>query len=83
METRVGKVTHYFSHLHVAVLELSGELSIGDTILITGHTTDLTQPVTSMEIEHQPVQKVRPGMDVALMVIEPVRRGDLVFKITD
>ena len=83
MEICVGKVTHYFSHLQVAVLELNGELKVGDTILITGHTTDFTQPVTSMEIEHQSVQTVRPGMDVALRVIEPVRKGDQVIKITD
>ena len=32
METLVGNVTHYFGHLGVAVLDLSGELEIGDMI---------------------------------------------------
>lgn len=83
MELQVGKVTHYFNRISVAVLELSGDLEIGDKILIIGKTTDLTQAVTSLEIEHHKVQSVHPGMEVALKVAEPVRQGDVVYKIVD
>jgi len=51
--------------------------------LILGRTSELTQVVTSMEIEHRKVQTVGPGMDVALKVAEPVREGDIVYKIVD
>jgi len=83
MDVRVGKVTHYYNRIGVAVLELSGDLAVGDKILILGRTTDLTQAVTSMEIEHAKVQTVNPGMEVALKVAEPVRSGDIVYKITE
>ncbi|HEY5669760.1 MAG TPA: hypothetical protein VIS10_07150 [Anaerolineales bacterium] len=83
MEVRVGKVTHFYNRISVAVLELSGNLEIGDKILILGRTSELTQVVTSMEIEHRKVQTVGPGMDVALKVAEPVRKGDIVYKIID
>ena len=83
MEVRVGKVTHFYNRISVAVLELSGNLEIGDKILILGRTSELTQVVTSMEIEHRKVQTVGPGMDVALKVAEPVREGDIVYKIVD
>jgi len=82
MEKHVGQIAHYFSRLGVAVLELRGGLKVGDVIHIRGHTTDFTQPVESMEIEHQKVQAVGPGAAVALKVVERVRRGDVVYKVT-
>jgi len=80
MEIKVGRVSHYYDRIGVAVLDLSGELKVGDTILILGRTTEFTQQVVSMEIEHQKVQSVGPGMEVALRVAEPVHKGDTVFK---
>ena len=81
MDVRVGKVTHFFNHLSVAVVELSGELKVGDTICILGRITELDQYVGSMEINHQKVTAVGPGMEVALKVAEPVRTGDVVYKV--
>ena len=82
METRIGRITHYYNRIGVAVLELSDELKVGDVVHIRGHTTDFTQPVESMEIDHQKVDSVGPGSDVALKVVQRVRRGDAVFKVT-
>jgi len=81
MEQRIGQVTHYFDRVRVAVLDLSGELRVGDTIHIQGRDVDFTQAVESMEIEHQKVQVVGPRAEVALQVIQPVRKGDAVFKV--
>lgn len=81
MELLIGRVTHYFTHIGVAVLELTGEMQVGDLILILGHTTDLTQHVESMEIEHHKIRTAGPGMEVALQVPEPVRAGDKVYKV--
>lgn len=83
MEKRIGKVTHYYSRIGVAVLELSDELKVGDVVHISGHTTDFTQRVDSMEVEHQTVQSVGPGADVALKVVERVRKGDAVYKVIE
>jgi putative protease len=80
MDIRVGKVTHYYDHISVAVLELTGELKVGDTIHILGRTTDFGQQVGSMEIEHQQIQSAGPGTEVAIKVVESVRKGDIVFK---
>jgi len=80
MDIRVGKVTHYYNHISVAVLDLTGELKVGETIHILGHITDFDQQVNSMEIEHNKIQSAGPGTEVALKVIETVRKGDIVFK---
>jgi putative protease len=81
VDIRVGRVTHYFNRIGVAVIVISGVLKVGDTIQILGKTTDLVQKVFSLEIEHKKVQSVGPGQEVALKVDEPVRIGDMVYKI--
>jgi len=81
MEKRVGKITHFYTHLCVAVLELGEELKVGDDIHIIGHITDFTQLVESLEIEHKKVSAAQAGMEVALKVEEYVRVGDEIYKI--
>jgi putative protease len=79
MEQTIGQVTHYYTRLGVAVLELKDALKVGDEIHILGHTTNFNQRVESLEIEHQQVQAVEPGAEVALKVVEKARRGDVVY----
>jgi translation elongation factor EF-1alpha len=81
MHEKVGKVTHYFGGIGVAVLALSGDLKVGDSIHILGHTTDFEQVVSSMQIEHKNVQAVGRGDDVALKVVGIVRQGDTVYRV--
>jgi putative protease len=82
METKIGRVTHFYNRISVAVLSLTERLEIGDKILIEGHSTELVQEVTSMEIEHQKVTSVGPGDEVALKVDEPVKEGDIIYKMS-
>ena len=83
MDVLLGQVTHYFTHLGVAVIALKGELNIGDTLLFLGHTTDLTQVVCSIEQEHRRLNSAQVGMTVAVKVDEAVRQGDNIYKIVD
>ena len=83
MEVLIGKVTHYFDRIGVAVLDLAAELKVGDNILILGHKTDIEQPVGSLEIDHQKVQAAGKGMEVALLVADRVHEGDKVFKVVE
>jgi len=78
---RIGIVTHYYNHLTVAILKLEkGALRVGDLIHIRGHTSDFSQPVESMEIEHVHVNEARAGQSFGLRVREHAREHDLVFK---
>jgi hypothetical protein len=49
----------------------------------TGRTTDLTQTVESLQIEHRGVEHASRGGEVAMTVPEAVRRPDQVFRIHD
>ena len=77
-ETRIGEVVHYFSNISVAVLNLSQILRVGDSIRITGDTTDFHQIVESMQVQHEDVQEGQPGQEVAIKVEGRVRPGDFV-----
>ena len=81
-EQRIGVVTHYYSHLSVAILRLeSGMLRVGDVIHIRGHTTDLSQRVESLEVNHAPATEVGPNDDFGLKVVGHVREHDVVYKV--
>jgi len=78
----VGIVSHYFTKINVAVIELKAPLAVGDRILIKGSTTDLEQVVESMQIEHENVQRAEAGQSIGLRVNDRVRENDTVYKIT-
>lgn len=80
MEKEIGRVSHYFSHLNVAAIELSDTISVGDRVHFSGHTTDFSQTVESMQIGHRSVAKAEPGDDVAIEVLGHVREHDTLFK---
>jgi hypothetical protein len=82
MRKRIGSVSHYYNRIGVAVLELDAPLKMGDRLLFLGHTSEFTQPVGSMEIDHRKIQEVGAGAEVAVKVIRRVRRGDQVFRIS-
>ncbi len=78
----IGKITHYFSNIGVAVIDLSGVLEEGDNIRITGgENTDFEQEVDSMQVDHKEVKTAKKGDSVGLKVKEKVREGYSVYKI--
>jgi putative protease len=76
----IGRITHFFSKINVAVIELKASLKVGDTIVIKGPTTDFQQIVDSMQIEHENVQTALAGQSIGLRVVQRVRETDAVFK---
>ena len=80
-EKQIGKITHFYSHISVAVIELTGTLKAGDEIHIQGATTDFSQKVDSMEIEHKLVEEAKKGQSIGLKVKNTVRAGDDVLRL--
>ena len=82
-EQRIGVVTHYYSHLSVVAMQLEPgtTLRVGDVIHIRGHTTDFTQKVESLEVNHASVNEVGPHDDFGLKVVEHAREHDIVYKV--
>ena len=82
--TRIGVITHYFGRVGAGVISLeSGELRVGDTIHVRGHTTDFYQRVNRIEIDHAQVEIAKPGQSVGVEITQRVREHDEVFKVSD
>ena len=80
--TEVGRVTHFYPKISVAIVELKAPLSIGDRILIKGATTtNFEQIVESMQIEHKNIESAEAGQIIGLKVKDRVRENDKVYKI--
>jgi hypothetical protein len=77
----IGSVTHYFPHVRAAVIKLKAPLVVGDVIKVTGHTTNFTQTITSMQIDHVPITAAKKGDEIGLLVNSRVRQHDAVIKV--
>jgi len=81
-EEKIGEVVKFFSKPSVAAIKITeGELKVGDTIKITGHTTDMTSLVESMESDNQKIVKAVQGDFIGVKVSDRVRPGDEVFRV--
>jgi len=76
----VGRVSHFFGKINVAIIEVENTISVGDRIFIKGPTTDIEQTVDSMEIEHEKVQQAKAGQSIGMKVNARVRVNDIVYK---
>lgn len=82
-DVKIGKITHYFDQIGVAVLEVEDKsVSVGDTIKIVGSGGEFEQVIESMQLEHEKVETAEKGTSVGLKVTEKVKKGDQVYKIT-
>ncbi|MBU4351036.1 hypothetical protein KKD19_06255 [Patescibacteria group bacterium] len=77
----IGKVSHYFDRVSVAIVELSGVLNIGDTIRIAGGEVNFTQEIDSMEVNHQKIKSAKKGDSIGIKVAEKAKEGYLVYKL--
>lgn len=83
-EIEVGKVADYFAHIGVVAIEVTAEsIEVGDTLHFKGHTTDFTDDVKSMQIEHDQVEKAQVGDNVGIKVKDRVRTHDHVYKVIE
>ncbi|MCK5283342.1 MAG: hypothetical protein KAK00_08100 [Nanoarchaeota archaeon] len=74
-------ITHFFDHIDVAVLKIeAGSLKVGDTIYVKGATSDFTQKIDSMQIDHADIEEAKAGQSIGLKVKEKVRQHDKVYK---
>lgn len=83
VEEEVGRVSDFFARPVVAGIDLTAPLKVGDKICIRGHTTDMELVVESMQIQNVNVAEGTAGDAVGIKVLDRVRRGDTVYKVTE
>ncbi len=80
-EQEVGKVSHFYGHVGVMAVDLTGALHVGDTLHVRGHSEDFTLTIDSMQIEHENVAEAHPGDSVGIRVTHKVHPGDTVYRV--
>ena len=79
---KVGTVTHYYDKIKVAVIEVTGSLSVGDTIKFVRGGEDLfEQKVTSIQVEHEMKDSAGKGDVVGLKTDAEVKEGAEIYKL--
>lgn len=77
----IGKISHYFGKIGVAVIDLEGDLKVGDKIRIAGGEIDSEELVESMEVDHKKVKTAKSGDSVGLKIGKKARKDYKVYKI--
>ena len=81
MDKEIGKVIHYFDKAMVAVVKLTDQLAVGDTVKFARGESEFTQTVESMEVNYEKIQTGKAGDEVAIKVSEETHEGAKVYKI--
>jgi len=81
VKTRVGRISHYFSKIGVAVVVVEASLKIGDKISIEGGTTKFEQTVSSMQVDKEAIKAAKKGDSVGMKVDSEVKPNDVVYKL--
>lgn len=83
MDVQIGKVTHYFDKIGVAVIEVKNQkLKVGDTIKISGHDKEFIQKVASLQVEHMQMDEIQTGESAGMKVDQSVSEGDILYLLT-
>ena len=78
----VGVITHFFPKVNAAVVKVQkGAIQVNDLLVIEGKATHFRQKVTSLQMDHQPVNLARVGEEVGIQVQQKVREGDQVYRV--
>jgi len=81
-DLKIGRISHYYDKIGVAIIELDASLGVGDKIkFVRGGEDIYEQDVTSMQIEHKQVQEAKKGDVIGLKVDKEVKDGAEVYKI--
>jgi translation elongation factor EF-1alpha len=80
---KVGEVTHYFTKIGVAVVDISAPIKVGDRIAVKGMTTNFEQTVDSMQIDGKNIEEAKRGDDIGMKVADRVRKGDVVYRLVE
>jgi translation elongation factor EF-1alpha len=80
---KVGEVTHYFTKIGVAVIDVTAPIKVGDRIAVKGMTTNFEQTVDSMQIEGKNIEEAKRGDDIGMKVADRVRMGDVVYRLVE
>jgi hypothetical protein len=78
---KIGRVTHFYDKIGVAIVELDGPITVGEKVQFVRGGEDLFwQTIESIQVEHRKLNSAGRGETVGIITLEPVREGTEIFK---
>ena len=81
MNKQIGVVTHYYDKIAVAVIKLTSSLKVGDTVKFSGHDQEFNQQVSSMQLDHENIDKAKKGQGIAVKIDQKVKENDKIYLV--
>ncbi|MEK7121663.1 MAG: translation elongation factor-like protein [Patescibacteria group bacterium] len=81
IEKELGKIVHWYDKINVAVIRLSGKLSVGDRIKVKRHDSEFEETVSSMQLDHKDIASGKKGQEIAVKFSNEGHDGAVVFKV--
>lgn len=78
---KIGTITHYYGNIGVAIVDLSGKLSVGDKVKFGDDKGGFEQTIGSMQIEHKDISSAKKGDMIGIKVDEKVSEGVEVYLV--
>ena len=75
----IGKVTHYYGGIKVAIVKFKQDIRKGIKVRFRGATTDFVQTLDSIQYDHKSIAKAPKGKEIGIKVKKRVRDGDEVY----
>ena len=71
----VGKVTHWYDKISVAVVKLTKGLKVGDSIKVKHGESEFGDEVSSIQLNHEPIKSGKKGDEVAIKLSQKASVG--------
>ena len=75
----IGVVTHFYGKIKVGIVKFNKPIKTGTKVFFKGKSTDFTQVIGSMQLDHEVIAVAKKGKQIGLKVSKRVREGDAVF----
>lgn len=76
----IGKVSHFYDKLGVAIVDLKSPLSKGDMVKFVRDEEQFEQMIDSIQLDHKDIDKAGRGKSVGVKVTQKVHEGAMVYK---
>ena len=77
----IGKITHWYDKIGVAVVELEKGLELGDKVKIKHGDQEFEETIASMELDHKPVKSGKKGQGVAIKLSKKAGEGSEIYSV--
>jgi len=77
----IGKVTHFYDKICVAVVKFDQGVAVGEEVCFEGPKEAFSQVLDSMQYEHESIPKAKKGQEVGVKTKKPVREGHKVYRV--